>query len=613
MPRARSTGSVLLSLHVEDTLNIPFDAYWALLRTYLRPQWPRVALLALLLLASIGLQLVNPQIIRAFIDAAREGVAPQRLTQAALAYLGIAVLGQSLSFVALYLSQTVAWTATNALRRDLALHTLRLDMTFHKAHTPGELIERIDGDVHALTNFFSQIGIHLLSNGLLALGILIALSLEDRRVALVALGYAALTATVLRVVQQAATQAWGDSRQAESKLFGFFGERLAATEDLRANGAVPYVMHKLYGLMRAITQRWLRAQRIQAHSRAAEAVAFLLTQIGTLAIGATLLARGEMSVGTVFLLVNYLARLRWPLIRIRQNVGDLQRARASIERIQALLNTVPRIADQSDHTGLSRQVALPQGALRVAFHDVRFRYEDSLIEGERGHVLHDISFELAPEQVLGLLGRTGSGKTTLARLLFRLYDPTAGRICLDDVDLVDLPLSALKRRVGLVTQDVQLFHASVRHNVSLFDPRISDGQILDAFHSLGLWSWYQSLPDGLDTLLQAGGGSLSAGEAQLLAFTRVLLKDPGLIILDEASSRLDPATERLLETAIDRLLGGRTAIVIAHRLATVERADEVMVLEDGRIQERGRRLALARDPNSRFYALLQHGLEEVLA
>ena len=163
-----------------------------------------------------------------------------------------------------------------------------------------------------------------------------------------------------------------------------------------------------------------------------------------------------------------------------------------------------------------------------------------------------------------------------------------------------------------MTQDVQLFQASVRHNVSLYNPLLSDAQILDAFQTLGLWDWYQTLPKGLDTVLQAGGRSLSAGEAQLLAFTRVLLKDPGLIILDEASSRLDPATEQLLEHAIDRLLHGRTAIVIAHRLATVERADEIIVLEDGRIHEQGERLALAHDPGSRFYHLLQAGLAEVL-
>jgi ATP-binding cassette subfamily B protein len=382
-------------------------------------------------------------------------------------------------------------------------------------------------------------------------------------------------------------------------------------------------MGRLYGLMRTITKRWLRAKRVQAHSRAAEAVAFLLIQLGTLALGAWLLKRGEMTIGTVYLLTHYLARLRFPLLRIRQNVDDLRRARASIERIQALLTTVPRVAEsprptESPRLAEARRLAeatspaLPSGALHVAFQDVCFRYDDGWGDTERPHVLRNVSFELAPNRILGLLGRTGSGKTTLVRLLLRLYDPIEGAIRLNDVDLVDLPLSDLRRQVGMVTQDVQLFQASVRNNVNLFNARITDDQILDAIQVLGLGVWFGSLPSGLDTVLQSGGRSLSAGEAQLLAFTRVLLKDPGLIILDEASSRLDPATEQLLERAIDRLLHGRTAIVIAHRLATVGRSDQIIVLENGQIHEQGDRLALARDPASRFYNLLQTGLEEVL-
>jgi ABC-type multidrug transport system fused ATPase/permease subunit len=303
--------------------------------------------------------------------------------------------------------------------------------------------------------------------------------------------------------------------------------------------------------------------------------------------------------------MQYLARLRWPLIQIRQNVSELQRARASVERIQALFATLPRVIE-------APRAILPEGALRVCFEDVSFGYDDGPSGEEREHVLHSLDYGLAPSRVLGLLGRTGSGKTTLTRLLFRLYDPTQGAIRLGGVDLADVALCDLRQHVGLVTQDVQLFQASVRDNVALFSPRISDRQILDAFQALGLEPWYRSLPQGLDTVLRAGGRDLSAGEAQLLAFTRVFLKDPGLIILDEASSRLDPATEQLLEHAIDRLLQGRTAIIIAHRLATVDRADEIIVLEDGRIREQGPRRTLAQDPASRFYQLLQSGLEEVL-
>ena len=211
---------------------------------------------------------------------------------------------------------------------------------------------------------------------------------------------------------------------------------------------------------------------------------------------------------------------------------------------------------------------------------------------------------------MGLLGRTGSGKTTLTRLLFRLYEPAVGHILLDGASLSTYPLRELRRRIGMVTQEVQLFQATLRDNMTFFNATIDDAQILDVLHDLGMGNWYAAQPDGLDTMLQAGGAGLSAGEAQLLAFVRVFLKDPGLVILDEASSRLDPATEQLLERATDRLLTNRSAIIIAHRLVTVQRADTILLLEQGRIAEFGPRQALAQDRDSRFYQLLQTGLTE---
>jgi ABC-type multidrug transport system fused ATPase/permease subunit len=283
------------------------------------------------------------------------------------------------------------------------------------------------------------------------------------------------------------------------------------------------------------------------------------------------------------------------------------------------------------------------GPLAVEFRDVTFGYEisesddasddvssdvpdgapgdassDASSDGaKKDMVLHNLSFRVEPGRVLGLLGRTGSGKTTLTRLLFRLYDPDVGRVCLGAdkrlVDVRELALLDLRQRVGMVTQNIQLFHATVRDNLTFFDEEFPDDRILEVIHDLGMAQWLESLPEGLDTELESGGGGLSAGEAQLLAFTRIFLQDPGLVILDEASSRLDPVTEHLIERAVDKLVQGRTAIVIAHRLRTVERANEIMILEDGRICEHGERVALAGDPGSRFYSLLQTGLEEVLA
>jgi ATP-binding cassette subfamily B protein len=193
-----------------------------------------------------------------------------------------------------------------------------------------------------------------------------------------------------------------------------------------------------------------------------------------------------------------------------------------------------------------------------------------------------------------------------------LYDVDQGTISLGSEDIRRLPIQELRRSVGMVTQNIQLFHATVRENLTFFDDSIPDEHILRALSDLGLWKWYESLPKGLDTELESGGGGLSAGEAQLLAFTRIFLRNPGLIILDEATSRLDPATEHRIELAVDKLIANRTAIIVAHRLGTVQRADDILILEDGRIIEFGERQALASDPESRFFRLLQTGLEEVL-
>ncbi len=270
--------------------------------------------------------------------------------------------------------------------------------------------------------------------------------------------------------------------------------------------------------------------------------------------------------------------------------------------MDALRKIQPRTANS--FTG---ETSFPAGALEVSFDHISFAYQP----GEP--VLKDLSFQLAPGGVLGVLGRTGSGKTTLTRLLFRLYEPVSGSIKLGGMDLQSTALTALRRRIGIVTQEVQIFRASVRDNLTLFDATIPDERLIDAIQDLELGDWLHSLPSGLDTQLASGGKSLSAGEAQLLAFARIFLRDPGLVILDEASSRLDPATGQRIERAIDRLLRGRTAMVIAHRLDTVQRCGQILILEDGRISEFGQRDQLAGDPASRFAGLLRTGLEEVLA
>ncbi len=578
---------------------LPLRAYWNLLAEYIRPQKGRFFWLAFLLLASIGLQLLNPQIIGRFIDAALAGAPAQQLTIAGLAFLGIALLQQVVVVGVKYLGETVAWTATNALRADLAHRCLELDMDFHNTHTPGELIERIDGDVAELANFFSQFIIVLLGNLLLLGGILIVLYLEDWRMGLVFTVFAALSLIILNRMRDIAVPDQKAYRQADAELFGMIEEQLSGKEDIRSSGAGGYAIRELFRHQTAMLRHNRRShfKRWQIEL----AVGGLLTLGMLLAVvsGYYLYLGGLITIGTIYLTVFYINMLETPIWALTHEIQSFQTIGACVERLTDLRKIERKILDGPG-------VEPPALALALRFDNVSFNY------GEQEPALRELTFNLAPGRQLGLLGRTGSGKTTLARLVFRLYDPQHGAITLDGADLRAFRLADLRRRVGMVTQEVQLFRASVRDNLTFFDRSISDDQIQRAIHALELSAWYGALPNGLDTLLEAGSHSLSAGEAQLLAFTRIFLRDPGLVILDEASSRLDPATEQRIERAIERLLAGRTAIIIAHRLATVARVDQVMILEAGRPREVGLRSQLAADPASLFSQLLQSGLEELL-
>jgi len=581
-------------------LNIPLRQYWILLAKYIRPQGRRVLYLAAFILVGIALQVVSPQIMRFFVDAAREGAPERQLLGAAILFIVLAVVQQVASVLATYLGENVGWSATNALRSDLSRHCLRLDMTFHNQHTPGEMIERVDSDVTSLSNFFSQFTIQLLGNALLLIAILGLLWAEDWRVGLVLTVFTVTAMLVLGRLRNIAVPQWHAARQAAAELFGFLEERLDGTEDIAASGAKAYVLRRFYELMRRIYREHLRAALMSNVMINSSSMLFVLGNAAALAIGAYVYQQGAATIGTVYLIFSYTNLINRPIQRITHQLEDLQRASAGITRVRQLLATESALEERAT-------AALPPGPLSVHFDHVTFGYESD------DPVLDDLDFRLEPGRVLGLLGRTGSGKTTISRLLFRLYDPRSGSVRLGDVDIRDLALADLRRGVGMVTQNVQLFHASLRDNLTFFDRSVPDDLILRVTRELGLSPWYDGLPNGLDTEIESSGSGLSSGEAQLLAFARIFLKDPGLVILDEASSRLDPATEVLIERAVDRLLQGRTGIVIAHRLGTVQRADDIMIIHEGRIQEHGERAALAADPSSRFAELLQTGLEEVLA
>lgn len=584
-------------------MKVPLKRYWFLLSRYLQHRKWQFIFLAFLLLGGIGLQIYIPQITRRFIDLAKSGSVHSVLIRAAIGFIAASLVHQGVSVLARYVGETIAWSATNDLRIDLARHCLHLDMSFHNDKSPGELIERIDGDLLQISMFFSQLVVMVLGSVLLFIGILVVLSFENIKIGTAFAGFSIATLIAFIRLRNIAVPYDKAEREKLSEIFGYIEERLSGTEDVRSSGAVEYVLLGLYRLHYEMLKISRKAQSMHV---IIQLVAGLSMSIGygmAIIFGYNLYKSGELTIGGVYLVIHYTELLAWPIRTLSREFQSLQTVGANVERINDLFSITSKIEGAGD----SQHVMPAQGPISLSFQHVSFAYSPDK------PVLKNLSFSLDSGKTLGVLGRTGSGKTTLARLLFRLYDTDSGAISLGEQNIKDFPLRSLRNRVAMVTQDVQLFQATIRENLTFFDSSVDDQKLINSIKQLGLEDWFKTLPDGLDSMLDLSGKSLSAGEAQLLAFTRVFLRNPNLVILDEASSRLDPVTEKLIEQAIDKLLVDRTAIIIAHRLRTIGKVQDILILKNGEIVEMGNRIELSRNPVSLYHGLLKTGLEEVLS
>ncbi len=583
------------------TTRVKFSQYQALLYKYFWPQRVQVVLLFVLILFDNIFLLYGPNLLGQFVEAAINGDEATVLQNIGILYLVTALLRQGARLATTYIGEMTGWRAANALRYDLAKHTLGLDMSYHKQQTPGAMIERIDGDVSSLNRFFSQMVLQIGGSLLLLVSTVGVLLWLDWRLGLLLFVFTVVSAWVMYSMREIAVPFWEGGREASAQLFGFLEERLAGIEDIRGLGASQNVLRRLDMLMERKNHFDIRGRVYGSATWIIPLGLAALMTIVILAVGSWLYIRGEIGIGLILMTILYGEMIIWPIRNIASEIDQLQQAAAGIVRVAELQAVSSKLKDGD------RDV--PAEVPALSFEQVTFAYNDG--EHDAPPVLNNVSFAVPAGQTVGLLGRTGSGKSTLIRLLFRLYDVSSGQITIDGVPLMQFRLESLRQRVGLVTQDVQLFYATIRDNLTFFNKEISDHHLLDALRMLGLERWLQRQPEGLDTVLTSTN-MLSAGEAQLIALARVYLKQPHVIILDEASARIDPETERLVEQALDTVLAGKTTIIIAHRLQTVRRCDYIAILANGSLAEFGKESDLRAESSSRYATLLRHGSTEEL-
>lgn len=562
---------------------------WDLLWDVTRPQRRRWVGLGLLLACASGLQLLGPVLLARIVDRATNGAVASELTNIALLFLVAAVLMQALSILATRMATVTAWDTTNQIRLDLVRHVLSLDHEFHRSHTPGELIQRVDGDVTSVSDFLSKVLPKMISAAVIVVGTMAVLAITDWRLALGLGLYLAFTTMVMFRTRGKAVDEAANEMSQTAKMYGGIEEHLTASEDLRSNGARDYVMHRFVEDSSGVMFAKVDAERAFVRLWAQVQGSIALGGAVALIVSGVLVSGGSITLGAAFLLFQYVQLLAKPLEEVVDQIEVIQKANGAMLRVAELRATVSSITDRGS-------TSPADGALSISLDNVSFDY------GDDQPVLSDIDLQIGAGRSVGVVGRTGSGKTTFSRLVLRITEATSGVLCLGGVPIADLSVAELRRRVALIPQEVELFAGSVRDNVTLFDDAPTDEEVVEALRSVGL----ETLADAdIHRQLGSGGDGLSAGEAQLLALARVWLRQPDLIVLDEATARVDPQTEARIDEAVAALRQGRTTIVIAHRLSTLQTVDDIVVFEAGHVLEAGERERLANDTTSRFSALLR--------
>jgi ABC-type multidrug transport system fused ATPase/permease subunit len=542
---------------------------------YVRPYWRTLIVTSVLLLLDTGLNLLPPLFQREIVDEVIGARDLSRLGAIIATLIGVYVLLQAVDFGDLYIRHALGERVIFDLRVRIYGHLQRLSLSFFERTSTGELMSRVTNDVNALEQFVTH-GVALTVLDLLRLGGALAVLLVlDWRLTLVVLIPLPIVASGLRWFNQRVRPIYRHVRDRLGDINARLQDNLSGMRVIQAFGQEDTeLMH-----FHSTSERYYRerVEAIRAWSTFFPALHFVATLGGVLvlAFGARRAVDGQLSLGTLVAFLSYITSFYDPLRRLTEVDNIFQQAIAAGERIFELLDEVPEIVDAPD------AIALDGMAGDVVFDDVHFRY------GDGDEVLHDVTFHMAPGEVVALVGPSGAGKTSIANLLCRFYDPIHGRVLVDGYDLRRVQVESLRRHVAVVLQDTFLFNSSVRENLRYGKPDAAEEEMIIAAKAAYAHEFIEQLPQGYDTEIGERGVKLSGGQKQRLALARAILADPRILILDEATSSVDAEAEYLIQQALDEVMKGRTSLVIAHRLSTIRNADKIIALEEGGIREVG--------------------------
>jgi len=545
------------------------------LASLLRPYRGRVVLMLISLWIATGAALVPPYLAGRAIDDGIRGGDTGALTIILIVFVAAAVVNWVATYAETYLINWVGQRALQDLRLELFEHLQRLSIGFYSRRKTGVLISRITNDVQALDQLVTEGIATLVSATLTLVGTAVILVVLDPSLALVTF----LTFPVLLVgslaFRIASSGAYRATREKIAQVTAYLQETLSGVRVVRAFGQERRHGNRFAELNDENREANMKTVYLNAaYFPSVE----LLSAVATAAIllyGGNQVLDGEATIGVLASFVFYLQTFFDPIQSLSQLYTTYQAGMAALDKIFDLLDEEPDIGDRPD------AIELPRVRGEIEFDDVSFSY------GGEQPALSEVSLHVPPGQTVALVGATGAGKSTLAKLVARFYDPDAGRVLVDGHDLRDVTERSLRSQLGIVPQEGFLFSGTIRDNIAFGRPDAGDDEVQAAARAVGAHEFIERLPDGYDTEVGERGGHLSAGQRQLVAFARAAAADPRILILDEATSNVDVRTEAQIERGLRRLLAGRTAIVIAHRLSTIRGAGRIVVLDHGRIAEQG--------------------------